>query len=255
MSQDMILEYRDRAYRAEDVIIAAAGNITHQQVLELFRELVDIVPGGGIGQTSPPPVYDRKLELVERELEQVHLCLGTRGLSQVDPRRFEGHVLNTILGASMSSRLFQEVREKAGLAYSIYSYLSSHSDVGSLVVYAGASPERLMDLVAILLRELCRLKEEAVTPAQLASAREQLKGSLLLSLENTDSRMTKLAKNEIYFGRYQSIDEIMAGFDAVTIESLQELANDLLDDRYLTLELMGRVGQLSLKVDDLRIGP
>lgn len=184
----------------------------------------------------------------------MHLCLGLGGISQSDSRRFEAHVLNTILGASMSSRLFQEVREKAGLAYSIYSYLSSHSDAGSLVIYAGTGPDRLMDLVEILLRELTLLRTRAVTSGQLASAKEQLKGGLLLSLENTDSRMTKLAKNEIYFGCYQSIDDVMAGFDAVTEASLQSLAVDLLDDRCITMELMGKVGHLDLQADELRIG-
>jgi predicted Zn-dependent peptidase len=253
LTREKILSYRDMNYRGEDVIIAAAGNITHQQVVDIFSDLVERVPAGCSRTTSPPPRFEGRLEMVERELEQVHLCLGTRGLSQADPRRFQGHVLNTIFGASMSSRLFQEVREKAGLAYSIYSYLSSHSDAGSLVVYAGTSPDRLMDLVEILLRELTRLRDEAVTPSQLASAKEQLKGSLLLSLENTDSRMTKLAKNEIYFGRYQGIDEIMAGFDAVTEESLQKLARDLLGDSCLTVELMGRIGNLPLTQEDLRL--
>jgi predicted Zn-dependent peptidase len=255
VTRDTIISFLEKNYLAEDVIIAAAGNISHDQVLELFGELMERVPAGRRRHDSQPPVYRKRLDRVERELEQVHLCLGACGLPQADARRFDAHILNTILGGSMSSRLFQEVREKAGLAYSIYSYLASHSDAGSLVVYAGASPDRLMDLIEIILRELSKLKHGAVAPHQLASAREQLKGSLLLSLENTDSRMTKLAKNEIFFGRYQSIDEILAGFDSVTVDSLQQLAHELLDDRCLTLELMGKVGNLSLTADDLRIGP
>jgi predicted Zn-dependent peptidase len=191
--------------------------------------------------------------MIERDLEQVHLCLGTRGLAQNHPRRFEAFILNTILGGSMGSRLFQEVREKKGLAYSIYSYMASHSDAGSLVVYAGASPERIREVIDITLRELSRLKTTPVSCEELTSAREQLKGNLLLSLESSDNRMTKLAKNEIYFGRYQSLEEIMAGFDSVTVESLQDLARQFFDDTFFTLELMGRLDGLDLTLADIAL--
>ncbi|HEX5774142.1 MAG TPA: insulinase family protein, partial [Geomobilimonas sp.] len=201
----------------------------------------------------PQPVYGKKVELIHRELEQVHICLGSRGPAQNHPQRFSAFILNTILGGSMSSRLFQEVREKLGLVYSIYSYMASHSDAGSLVMYAGTSHERCLDVLEIILRELRRLKNEAVSQVELDSAREQLKGNLLLSLESSDNRMSKLAKNEIYFGCYQPITEIMRGFDLVTLESLLHLSHELLDDASFTLEMMGKLDDVHLTAEDITL--
>ena len=151
--------------------------------------------------------------------------------------------MNTILGGSMSSRLFQEVREKRGLAYSIYSYMASHADAGSMVIYAGSGQEHYKEVLELSLLELKRFKSEPIQQLELDSAREQLKGNLILSLESSDNRMSKLAKNEIYFGEYQPLDQITAGFDRVTSESLLELSCQLLNDDYLTLVLLGKVGK------------
>jgi predicted Zn-dependent peptidase len=141
----------------------------------------------------------------------------------------------------MSSRLFQEIREKHGLAYSVYSYMVSHSDSGSLVVYAGASPDQIEQVVEMTLKELKRLKTETLPAEELQSAKEQLKGNILLSLESSDNRMSKLVKNEIYFGAYQPVSDIINGFDRVTASSLKDLAVQLIDERYFTLVLMGKV--------------
>jgi len=182
---------------------------------------------------------------VEKDLEQVHLCLGTLATPQNHPRRYEAFILNAVLGGSMSSRLFQEVREKLGLAYSVYSYIASHSDSGSLAIYAGTNRERLNEAIDIVLRELKSLKTDLLTQDELHDAKEQLKGNVLLSLESSDNRMTKLAKNEIYFGRYQPLREIIKGIDSVTPQSILELASELIDDRHLTLVLMGKLGNES----------
>jgi predicted Zn-dependent peptidase len=172
----------------------------------------------------------------------VHFCLGLKGVSQVDERRYEAYLLNSILGGSMSSRLFQEVREKKGLAYSIYSYLTSYADAGSLAVYAGTSQEQLNDVIDITLRELRQLRENTVASTELEAAKEQLKGNIMLSLESSDNRMSKLAKNEIYFGKNQPLDSIMHGFDRVTSASLQQVSSELLSGDNFTLVMMGRVG-------------
>ncbi len=145
----------------------------------------------------------------------------------------------------MSSRLFQEVREKAGLAYAIYSYMAAHSDTGSLAVYAGTGRESLDEVLELTLQELKRLKTDVVSSIELESAKEQLKGNILLSLESSDNRMSKLAKNEIYFGRYQPFEEIIEGFDRVTARSLQDLCESLFDERCATLVLMGKEGTLN----------
>jgi len=183
----------------------------------------------------------------------VHVCLGLKGVQQNDPRRYDAFIMNAILGGSMSSRLFQEVREKSGLAYSVYSYLASHADAGSLVVYAGASPENGSELVEIMLRELRRFKEEAVPQTQLDAAREQLKGNLLLSLESSDNRMSRLAKNEIYFGGPLLLSDIMDGFERVSSDSILQLANEILDNSALTLVMLGRVGTPSFAPSDINV--
>lgn len=242
LSRDVIVGYKQDKYRAEDIIIAAAGNVDHQELLALFHDLFAPIPPGKGGGECMLPVHEKRVDAVEKDLEQVHLCFGTWALPQNHPRRFEAYILNTILGGSMSSRLFQEIREKRGLAYSIYSYMASHSDSGSLAIYAGTSPEQLTEVIEITLRELKRLKTEPVDPLALDAAKEQLKGNILLSLESSDNRMSKLAKNEIYFGCYQPLPEIMAGFGRVTSGSLLELCQQLLDDSYFTLVLMGKVG-------------
>jgi len=157
------------------------------------------------------------------------------------------NLINSLLGASMSSRLFQTVREERGLAYSIYSYLNSHSDVGSLIVYSGTSPEELPQLLDVTLEQLRSLKNHPVDDAELQRTKEQLKGGLLLSLESSDNRMSRLAKGEIFLGRQYGIDEIIRQIDRVTPAAIQELANDLFVDGSLNLQMVGRVdsGQFS----------
>jgi predicted Zn-dependent peptidase len=241
LTREIIVDYLADAYRAGNVIIAAAGRVDHDELLNLLDGLFDRVPQGKRPAAVIPGFPTRKIESVSKDLEQIHLCLGTLSIPQNHPRRYEAFILNTVLGGSMSSRLFQEVREKLGLAYSIYSYMTSHSDSGSLAVYAGTSRARFEEVIAIILRELKRLKTDPLDNEELENAKEQLKGNILLSLESSDNRMTKLAKNEIYFGRYQPLMEIVKGIDQVTPESILELSAELINDDYLTLVLMGEI--------------
>jgi len=241
LSRNTIVAHRDAMYRSEDIIVAVAGNVRHDELLKLISGCFDGVPDGTGRDRCHLPVYGQKLEMVEKDLEQLHVCLGTKSLPHNHPRRFEVYLMNTILGGSMSSRLFQEIRERLGLAYTVYSYVVSHTDAGSLVVYAGTSPEKLNDVLDITCAELKRLKSEHVPSAELEAAREQLKGNILLSLESSDNRMTKLAKNEIYFGRYLSLAELTGGFDGVSADGIIELANDLFTGEYVTLALTGKV--------------
>jgi predicted Zn-dependent peptidase len=208
LDRDIVVNYRNSVYRAEDIIIAAAGRVDHRELLDLITGLFEHVPSGERSNPVSPPCAVKNVEIVTRELEQIHLCLGTQAISQAHPLRYEGYILNSVLGGSMSSRLFQEVREKLGLAYSIYSYMTSHSDSGSIAVYAGTSRDRFREVIDIILREMQKLKAEPLDREELENAKEQLKGNILLSLESSDNRMTKLAKNEIYFGRYQTLMEI-----------------------------------------------
>jgi len=253
LDRDFVIGYMKENYRAEDIIIAAAGNVDHQELLRLFKNMSDRVPSGSGKKMKRSPRYKKNVSIVEKDLEQVHLCLGLKALPQKHDLRYEAHIMNTILGGGMSSRLFQEVREKKGLAYSIYSYMAAHSDTGSLAVYAGTSHERLAEVIDIILREFKRLKKRAVSRIELDSAKEQLKGNILLSLESSDNRMSKLAKNEIYFGHYQSLQELMEGFNRVTAKSLQELSGHIFDDKNITLVLMGKPGGISTPLEQLTI--
>lgn len=253
LSRDAIVAYKELMYRGDDVIVTAAGNLNHDKLIPLLEEFLLAVPPGNGRVESAPPVYQRRIELVEKDLEQIHVCLGLKGVQQSHPQRYDAFIMNAILGGSMSSRLFQEVREKSGLAYSVYSYIASHADAGSLVVYAGASPENSAQLLEIMLREIGRFKREPVPAEQLDGAREQLKGNLLLSLESSDNRMSRLAKNEIYFGAPLPLSEIMDGFDRVTSESIQSLAVEILDNSALTLVMLGRVGTPSFAASDINV--
>lgn len=253
LTRDDIVAYRRETYRAGDIIIATAGKVTHERILKLLAGLFDNVPGGGGAGNGSPPPYEKRLELVQRDLEQVLICLGTKALPQNHPKRFEALILNTILGGSMSSRLFQEVREKEGLAYSIYSYLASHSDAGTLVVSSGTTREKVAQVMEILLREMRRIKNEPVISRELEAAQALLKGNILLSLESNDNVMSKLAKNEIYFGAYQPLEDIISGLMKVSVGSINDLCQEILDDRYLTLQLMGDLDGIPITPGELTL--
>jgi predicted Zn-dependent peptidase len=253
LTRDILIEYLNDVYRAGNIIIAVAGKVDHRELLGLLNSLFDRIPAGRRPSPVSPPLPTKRTETVIKDLEQIHLCLGTLSIPQDHPLRYEAFILNTVLGGSMSSRLFQEVREKLGLAYSIYSYLTSHSDSGSITVYAGTSRERFREVIDIVLRELRKLKTDPLSRDELENAKEQLKGNILLSLESSDNRMTKLAKNEIYFGRYQTLMEIVKGIDQVTAESVLGLAADLIDDNYLTLVLLGELSGAGISPDEIAL--
>lgn len=246
LSRDILLDTMRDRFRAEEIIISAAGKVSHQELLDLLAPLFDAVPHGRCEKAEALPVHGKHVEVVDKDLEQIHLCLGTRALPQDSGKRYVGYMLNTILGGSISSRLFQDVREDKGLAYSIYSYVMSHSDAGTMVVYAGTKQDKLNEVIEIILGQMRKLKSEAVADAEMEFARGHLKGNLLLSLESTDNRMTKLAKNEIYFGRQVAIPEIIAGIEHVTPKDIMELGDELFRDDCLTLELLGKPGNPSI---------
>jgi len=253
MSREFLATYKKENYRSGDIVISAAGLLEHNHLVELLASYFDALPEGSSRTHAPLPLYTKKQSNVERDLEQLLFALGTKGIPQNHPGRYDALILNTILGGSMSSRLFQEVREKEGLAYSIYSYLESHSDNGAFVVSGGTTSEKFAKVMEIVLRELQRLKNEPLSEEMLASAREQLKGNILLSLESSDNVMSKLAKNEIYLGGYQSVDQVLAGFSAVTGETVQDLCIELFDESQMTLQLLGNLADTDFKVEDISL--
>jgi predicted Zn-dependent peptidase len=253
MSRDFLAEYKKETYRGGDIIIAAAGDLEHHHLVELLSSYFLSIPSGSARGYSLPPKYSKRFSKEGRELEQLLFSLGTKGLPQNHPGRYDLLILNTVLGGSMSSRLFQEVREKAGLAYSIYSFIESHSDTGAFVVSAGTTADKFAQIMDIVLRELKRLKSEPLSDELLSAAREQLKGNILLSLESSDNIMSKLAKNEIYLGGYQSIEQVIAGFSAVTAETVLDLCNDIFNEDCFTLQLLGSMSDIGFEAADISI--
>jgi len=233
------LQFISQRYRPDNVIVAVAGDVQHSQVLGLISDAF----GGWSGQTDPmqtdPPHVQAGVATRFKETEQVHLCLGTRGLAQADERRYVLSVLDSILGGGMSSRLFQEIRERRGLVYTITSYAASYQDAGLFVVYAGMSPDVAPQVIGLMLEELEKIKATPVDAVELRRAKESIKGSLMLSLESTDSRMFKLGRSELYHGRQISLDELMARIDAVTADDVQAMSTALFDPRELTMAGIG----------------
>lgn len=253
LSRDTLIDYKNSRYRPEDVIISAAGNVDH-------NELVALVSGqfSSLASTWKPETVCRKqpsgrqINLCERDLEQTLICLGTGAFPHNHPDRYAMHLLTTVLGGGMSSRLFQEIREKKGLAYSVYCYSQSHHDSGALVVYAGTEQKHCREVLDISMAEIRSIKEELVPQHELDSAREQIKGKLLMSLESSENLMTRLAKNIIYQGQHQSIPAVLEGFDAVTAEDVRRTAQKLFDDECVNLELLGKTADVGITLDDVR---
>ena len=246
LSQSDIRRHMDRFYRPDCTIIAAAGDIEHDRLVDLVSRAFDGFDGQSIHLDPPAPVSMAAVRVEERDTAQLHLCLGMDGLPHAHEDRYAISLLNAMLGGSMSSRLFQEVREKRGLAYSIYSYQASYRDCGLLVVYAGTSPESSSQVVDLIRAECARLRDEPVDPIDLQQAKDQLKGNLLLGLEGTSSRMTRLAKMEIYFQRNHELDEIIAGIEGVSADQFQALAERILRDEAFAITSIGPLPQAAL---------
>lgn len=243
-----LLHFFGDTFRAPRLILAAAGNLEHGEIVREASRLFEDVDGADPSPAAPVPSASPDIVLHDKpSLEQVHLNLGVETFSAVDSRRFAGFVLSTLLGGGFSSRLFQKIREEAGLAYSVYSDLSLFSDTGCLLIGAGTALDALPQVIEYALEEFRDLKDCLVPEPEIRRAKDHLKGSLLLSLESTGSRMTSLARQEAVHGRIRSLDEVSEEVEAVTARDIRELANDwFLQDR-LALSVLGNLG-------DLRIG-
>lgn len=242
-SQD-VRHFFKRLYQPERILISAAGNLDHQRIVDLVRDGFEkIGPGNGFPERTVPPIRS-VTGIYQRDLEQEHLCINTPGIAISDPRRFAFSVLNTILGGNMSSRLFQEIRERRGLAYSVYSFASSYMDSGLFGLYAGVSPENTELTLNLMHQQLDRLQAKPVGDDELADAKEFIKGNLLLAAESNDNQMVRLAQNEINFGKYIPVSDVVAQIDAVQTADVQTLANDLFGDQRYSLTLLGPLKEL-----------
>ena len=239
-------------FAPDHILVTAAGNITHNQVLELVeKEFGHLRPVGG-REEDPAPSTAAPINLeTKRDLEQVHICVGVPSLPLAHQRRFGVAVLNNLLGGGMSSRLFQNIREKQGLAYAVFSELTPYSDTGLLSVYAGTGKETIGKVLDLTVAEFRAMKESPVSEDELLRAKNHLKGSLMLSLESTSSRMSNLARQELYFHRFSSLDEILASIEAVTREEVQTLAQEFFKPEQIAVTVLGPLNGFNLTRDRL----
>ncbi|MPZ18240.1 MAG: insulinase family protein [Luteitalea sp.] len=236
---DVLRSYFEGAYVGRNLILAAAGNLRHEVIRDLVERAFDDLRAEGYTWNDGAPTIAPQLVARQKELEQSHVCVGTIGYPQVHDDRFVCYLLNIVLGGSMSSRLFQNIREKRGLAYSVFSGLSAYRDAGLLTIYAGCANDTVPEVLDLVVEELRSLRREPVSSDELRRAKDHLKGSLMLSLESTSSRMTHLARQEIYFDRAYTIDEVLEGIEAVTIADIQRVAADLFSNGSLGVTLLG----------------
>jgi len=233
MSRDALFTFYKRRYTLPKMVLAVAGNVEHNHVMRLARKALGdrlaregtpVAPRAGRARIAA----GRKLVLNTDDTEQAHLMLGVRALDRHDERRFALNVLNAALGGGMSSRLFQEIRERRGLAYQVYSSIGSYADTGSLAVYAGCQPDRLGDVAGVIREVLLQVADEGMSDAEVARGKGQLRGALVLGLEDTSSRMSRIGKGELNYSDYLSVDETLARIDAVTAADVAVLAKELL---------------------------
>lgn len=236
-----LLDYIETHYRSEEIVIAVAGNFDQRSLEKtISREF-----GRRRRQTSDvirkrwPPEVCGGVVLKRKPLEQVHLCVGLKGVPAGHKDRYVAYVLNSVLGGSVSSRLFEEVREKRGLVYSIYSFLSGYSDGGTMTVYAGTRPKEVSKVLDLIRREIKRMAAKGIDRTELTRTKEQMKGSLMLSLESSHSRMNKLAKDELIAGSHTSLEDMLREIDAITEEQVFRVSQDLLAPRNMAITALG----------------
>lgn len=239
LTREDFVDFISRFYRPDNAVMAVAGDVDHDDVVAMVSRHFGTWTGRAAAPPDERPAGSPGIATRLKETEQVHLCLGTEGLPQADDRQYALAVLDNILGGGLSSRLFQEIREQRGLVYTITSYASSYRDGGLVVIYAGMSPDAGPEVITLTLRELDRIVAEPVDDAELQRAKESLKANLMLSLESTSSRMSKLARGEIYYGRQIGLDEIVGRIDAVSSADVQSLAGQFFRPERMAMTAIG----------------
>jgi predicted Zn-dependent peptidase len=251
-SRETLLHRFQDWFAPDHFVLTAAGNVAHERILELAQREFAALKPVGVPEDHAAPSTQAPIHLeTTRDLEQVHLCIGVPSFPIAHERRFGVAVLNNLLGGGMSSRLFQNIREKLGLAYAVFSEITPYSDAGMLTVYAGTAAETIGQVIDLTIKEFRSLKESPVTEEELLRAKNHLKGSLMLSLESTSSRMTNLARQELYFGRFYTLDEILASIEAITREEVQSLALEFFRTEQIAVTVLGPLNGFSLDRDRL----
>ncbi|PYV48909.1 MAG: peptidase M16 [Acidobacteria bacterium] len=247
-----VFDFYSQRFIPGNVIITAAGNLNHQRFVELVtKHFEKMKPASNGFHSAPPKIVPKIILKNKKSLEQVQICVGVPSYPITHEKRHSSYILNTLLGGGMSSRLFQNIRERQGLAYAIYSDLNPYRDTGCLSIYAGTSRESAVKVVESVVSEFQKLKAELVSPEELQRAKDQLKGSLMLSLESSSARMSNLARQEMYFDRFYGLDELIQKIEAVTAAELQELANFFFQTENIAVTILGNLNGLRLTREQL----
>jgi predicted Zn-dependent peptidase len=243
---DRVAGYFAGIYAPHNLVVSGAGNIEHTKFVDMVSGYLGSLIDHPIDLAASSPSYAARRVIINKDLEQAHLVLGTRCPSMISDDRYIVHVMNVILGGGMSSRLFQTIREEHGLAYAVFSGINSYTDAGYLSVYAATSPEQINDVIRLSVEQFGKFKNEAVSDAELQRAKDQLKVSIMLSLESTSARMSNLARQEIFFGRQFTLDEILERIDRVKSEDIQRIANEIFHGDNLAMTAIGQIDSLEL---------
>ena len=252
LDQKNLFDYHGDRFHGGNMVFSAAGNLDHDHFAEAVQaKFSSLASGATLHELGAPEATARIVMRNKRSLEQVQICLGVPAPPITDESRYATLILNTVLGGGMSSRLFQTIREERGMAYSIYSDLSPYRDTGTLCVYAGTSAGKALEVVDLILGEFAKLKLEPLPQEELTRAKDQVKGNILLGLESSNARMANLARQEMYFRQFITVDEIIARIDEVEAGQVQSMAQKLFDPTRIAVTLLGRLDGVKLKRERL----
>lgn len=246
-----ILKYINHFYIPEKIIVAGAGAVDHESMVSYFEPLFSSLEGENLHLKSDPPRSNAGVTVQYRDLEQVHICLGGEAPSQTSDKRFACAVLNTILGGNMSSRLFQEIRENRGLAYSVFSFFSAYNDAGLLGVYVATDNQNVNPVLEAIKHEINKIRNGNISKSELAAAVDHLIGGIFLASESTDNRMMRIAKNEFVYQRYISYEEIVSELEKVTVDNVVDVANGIFGDGNVSLATLGPIKEEALDKGNL----
>ena len=241
ITREHLFSYRERHYSPDRILIAAAGDVNHRALVESFKPMFESLETKGLSNRREAPGCHTGISVHEKPLEQVHICIGGEAPSLRSPDRFACGLFNTILGGNMSSRLFQEIRENMGLAYSVFSFLSAYLDTGMLGIYVATDKEKVNLVLDTIKKEVKKVLTEGITQDDLAFAKEHLIGGIYLGADSTDNRMMRIAKNEMVYGRYISYEELVGELNRVTLDEVISVGAKVFSDGCLSMTALGPI--------------